>query len=111
MAIVNHKRPDMLRDAVILLHDNTHTARKTQELLQKFKWEVWNHPYSPDLVPSDYFLFLKLKEDLTVTRFSSDSDEKTAAKNYLNGQGRDFYQAGLNTLVLRSDKCLNRFGD
>ncbi|GBO41963.1 hypothetical protein AVEN_254389-1 [Araneus ventricosus] len=35
------------------------------------------------------------------------SDVKTAAENC----GRDFYQAGLNKLVLRSDKCLNRFGN
>ncbi|GBM07965.1 hypothetical protein AVEN_46782-1 [Araneus ventricosus] len=32
----------MLSDGVIILHV-THTARKTQELLQKFKWEVWSH--------------------------------------------------------------------
>ncbi|GBO33377.1 hypothetical protein AVEN_36527-1 [Araneus ventricosus] len=45
------------------------------------------------------------------TRLSSSSDAKTAIKNRLNGQGRDFYQAGLNWLVLRSNKCLNRFDD
>ncbi|GBM83668.1 hypothetical protein AVEN_57367-1 [Araneus ventricosus] len=61
--------------------------------------------------PNDYFLFSKLKENLSGIRFSSDSDVKTAAENWLNSQGRDFYQAGLNKLVLRSDKCLNRFGD
>ncbi|GBN15491.1 hypothetical protein AVEN_21398-1 [Araneus ventricosus] len=33
---------------VILLHDNIHTARKTQELLQKFKREVRSHhPIQP----------------------------------------------------------------
>ncbi|GBN73926.1 hypothetical protein AVEN_117484-1 [Araneus ventricosus] len=47
-------------------------------------------------------------EHLTGTRFSSDSDVKTAAENNPNGQGRGFYQVGLNKLVLRSDKCLNR---
>ncbi|GBM10071.1 hypothetical protein AVEN_183393-1 [Araneus ventricosus] len=68
--------------------------------LQKFKWEVWSHPpYSPDLAP-------KLgSKHLFGTRFSSDSDVKTAAENWLNGP------AGLNKLVLRSDKCLSRFGD
>ncbi|GBO19590.1 hypothetical protein AVEN_134987-1 [Araneus ventricosus] len=45
---------------------------------------------------SDYFLLSKLKEHLSGTKFSSDSDVKTAAENWLNGQGRDFYQAGLN---------------
>ncbi|GBM92616.1 hypothetical protein AVEN_160941-1 [Araneus ventricosus] len=48
---------------------------------------------------------------LSGTRFSSESDVKTAAENWFNGQGRDFYQDGLNKLVLRSDKCLNRFGE
>ncbi|GBM38433.1 hypothetical protein AVEN_260812-1 [Araneus ventricosus] len=42
---------------------------------------------------------------------SLQNSDGTAAENWLNGQGRDFYQAGLNKLVLRSDKCLKRFGD
>ena len=39
---VRRKRPGMLSNGVILLHDNArpHTARQTQELLQKFKWEI-----------------------------------------------------------------------
>ncbi|GBM69307.1 hypothetical protein AVEN_112651-1, partial [Araneus ventricosus] len=47
---IQRKRPGMLSDGIILLHDNTHTARKIQQLLRKFKWEVWSHPtpYSPD---------------------------------------------------------------
>ncbi|GBO35155.1 hypothetical protein AVEN_207111-1 [Araneus ventricosus] len=60
---------------------------------------------------NDYFLFPKWKEHLSGTRFSSESDVKTVVENWLNGQGRDFCQAGLNMLVLSSDKCLNRFGD
>ncbi|GBM66168.1 hypothetical protein AVEN_213302-1 [Araneus ventricosus] len=53
----------------------------------------------------------ELKKHLSKTKLSSDSDVKTAAENWLNGQGRDFYQTGLNKLALRSDKGLNRFGD
>ncbi|GBM03271.1 hypothetical protein AVEN_142558-1 [Araneus ventricosus] len=96
----------MLSDGVILLRDNAHTARKTQELVRKFKWEVWsNSPYSPDLAAN------MGSKHLFGRRFSSSSDVKIAAKNWLNGRGRDFYQAGVNKLVLRSDKCLNGFGD
>ncbi|GBN74182.1 hypothetical protein AVEN_197658-1 [Araneus ventricosus] len=61
--------------------------------------------------PSVYFLFPKSKEHLSATRFSTDSDVETSADNWLHGQGRDFYQAALNKLFLRSDKFLNRFGD
>ncbi|GBL82963.1 hypothetical protein AVEN_106460-1 [Araneus ventricosus] len=35
---------------------------------------------------SDYFLFPKLKEHLSGTRFSSHSDVKTATGNWYNGQ-------------------------
>ncbi|GBM82017.1 hypothetical protein AVEN_204026-1 [Araneus ventricosus] len=68
---IRRKRLGMLSDGVIHLHDNTRpqTARKAQNLLQKLKWEVWSHSlYSPDLAPSEYLLFPKLKEHLSGTR-------------------------------------------
>ncbi|GBL98877.1 hypothetical protein AVEN_165707-1 [Araneus ventricosus] len=46
--------------------------------------------------PSDYFLLPRLKEHLSGTRFSSNNDVKTGAKNWFNRQGRDFCQAELN---------------
>ncbi|GBN64265.1 hypothetical protein AVEN_180282-1 [Araneus ventricosus] len=58
-------------------------------------------PYSQNLAPN-----LRFKH-LSGTRFSSNSDAKPAAENC----GRDFYQAELNKLILRTDKCLNRFDD
>ncbi|GBN69393.1 hypothetical protein AVEN_13375-1 [Araneus ventricosus] len=70
----------MLSDGVILLQDNTHIARRIQELLQKFKWEVRSHPsYTPDLSPN-----LGSKQ-LSGTSFSSNIDVKTATENWLNG--------------------------
>ncbi|GBM54111.1 hypothetical protein AVEN_119843-1 [Araneus ventricosus] len=96
----------MLSNGVILLHQNTYTSRKTQELLQRFKWKVWSHPQNiPDLAPN-----LSSKQ-LDGRRFSSNSDAKPAAENWRNGQGSDFYLAWLNNLVLSSDKFLNRFVD
>ncbi|GBN51583.1 hypothetical protein AVEN_79302-1 [Araneus ventricosus] len=69
----------MLNDGFILLHDNTHTARQTQESLQRFKWYVWSRP--PYLAPN-----LGSKQ-LSETMFSSDSDVKRVDENWLNGQG------------------------
>ncbi|GBN78642.1 hypothetical protein AVEN_26071-1 [Araneus ventricosus] len=86
----------MLSDGAILLHDSTHTARKTEELLRKFSWEVWSHPppYSPD---SETNLGSK---HLSGTSFFSESDVKTVAENWLNGQGV------ISAKLVRSDKCL-----
>ncbi|GBM87095.1 hypothetical protein AVEN_194090-1 [Araneus ventricosus] len=67
--------------------------------------------------PSDYFHFPKLEDHLYATRFSSGSDVKTAAENWLNRQGRDFCQAGLNSELLAIDVVLEtimsegNFGD
>ncbi|VVC36578.1 Hypothetical protein CINCED_3A005200 [Cinara cedri] len=61
------KRRGMLTRGVSLLHDNARpqTARFIQDLLVSFGWGIVTHPpYSPDLAPSDYHHFNKLKEFL-----------------------------------------------
>jgi transposase len=48
----------------VLLHDNArpHTAASINALIKLFNWEIFDHPsYSPDLAPSDYLLFTKMK--------------------------------------------------
>jgi histone-lysine N-methyltransferase SETMAR len=41
------------------------------ETLQKLKWSPLTHPlYSPDLAPSDFYLFRRLKSDLQGMRFA-----------------------------------------
>ena len=46
--------------------------------MQEFGWEVFNHhpPYSPDLEPSDFHLFLHLKKFLTGQRLCFQNDRK-----------------------------------
>ncbi|GBM93914.1 hypothetical protein AVEN_157695-1 [Araneus ventricosus] len=59
----------ILSGGIVLLHDNSrpHTAAATQELLDQFGWEIFDHlPYSPDLAPSDFHIFLKRKGFLGV---------------------------------------------
>jgi histone-lysine N-methyltransferase SETMAR len=54
----------LMSSGVVLLHDNvrTHTAVHTIQLQKQFQWELFNHLlYSPDLVPSDFHLFLHLR--------------------------------------------------
>ena len=48
---------------VILLHDNapSHTAKPVKETIEAFSWEILSHAaYSPDLAPSDYYLFASM---------------------------------------------------
>jgi GMP synthase-like glutamine amidotransferase len=87
---------------VVLLHDNTrlHTARQTTALLQQFHWDIMDHPpYSPDLAPSDYHLFLHMKRFLAGKQFHSDAEVKTTVNNWLQQQAVDFFDTGIQKLV------------
>jgi histone-lysine N-methyltransferase SETMAR len=67
----------------MLLHDNARplAAARTQAMLQEFGWEVSEHAaYSPDLAPSDFHLFAKLKEFLGGRQFRCDEEVKDAVK-------------------------------
>ena len=74
---VAKKRPGKLHRGIIFHHDNApaHSARITKEILREFRWELLQHPppppNSPDLAPSNFFLFLKLKENLKGVRFNT----------------------------------------
>jgi histone-lysine N-methyltransferase SETMAR len=94
----------------MLLHDNArpHAAARTQAMLQEFDWEVFEHP---DLAPSDFHLFPKLKEFLGCRRFKSDEEVKDAVKEWLNGLAAEVYGEGIVKLLSRLDKCPNLYGD
>jgi histone-lysine N-methyltransferase SETMAR len=60
---------------VRLLHDNApvHTSNAVKAAIQCCGFQELNHPpYSPDLAPSDYFLFSKVKSHLHGKTFTSD---------------------------------------
>ncbi|GBN22526.1 hypothetical protein AVEN_3208-1 [Araneus ventricosus] len=51
---------------------------------QRVSWEVFDHSaHSPDLAPSDYYLFLHLKRFLTGQHFPNDNELKTAVTRWL----------------------------
>ena len=100
----------MLSAIILLLHNDTrpHSATQTQGLITSFKWEQMDHPlYSPDLVPSDYHLFLHLKKFLGGQQFDDDDDLKDAVQKWLTSQVVAFYEEAIQKLVHRYDKCLN----
>ena len=111
---IRTKRRGLLSRGVILLHDNArpHSAARTIEALQQMKFEVMEHPpYSPDLAPSDFHLFGPLKEELRGRHFSSDQEVKDAVHQWLSSQPKSFFSEGINALVRRWTKCIERQGD
>jgi hypothetical protein len=90
-----------------MLHDNAcpHTAAAMQDLIPTFGWGQLDHPpYSPGLVPSDFHVFGS-------RRFHDDSEVKEAINTWFASQAASFYNAGIQKLVPRYNKCLNNGGN
>ena len=73
------KRPqyEQRHEKVILQHDNArpHVAKPVKTYLETLKWEVLPHPlYSPDIAPSDYYLFRSMAHGLAYQQFPSYED-------------------------------------
>ncbi|KAL3071615.1 hypothetical protein niasHT_031979 [Heterodera trifolii] len=62
-----------------------HRSRLTSDYITNtLNWNVLPHPpYSPDLAPSDYHLFLSLKNFLRGRRFTEDTEVEEAVGQYL----------------------------
>ena len=104
------KRRGKLHRRLLFHHDNA-PAHSSREVLWKFRWETLPHPpYSPDLAPSDFFLFPKLKEHLRGVRFESLDDAKHAVSTWFKGKAPEFYKEGLQRWKQRLEKCIELDG-
>jgi len=104
----------MLSRGVCLFHDNArpHSAHVTTALLEKFNWDILDHPpYSPDLAPSDFHLFLHLKKHLVGKKFDDVDKVQEEVMTWFKGLAGDFYDSGIQKLVPRLNKCLDNAGD
>lgn len=111
---IKNKRPGLLTKGVFLIHDNArpHSARVTQEKLEKFKWDVFQHPpYSPDLAPSDYHLFPVMKRAFGGQRFDNIDEIRDAVSSYFRNLDAAHFALGIQKLIPRYEKCLERYGD
>ena len=68
-------------------------------------------PYSPDLAPSDFHLFPKLKTAISGTHFQSDDDVIQAVDDFLNYQEKYFFKCGIEALKHRWQMCIDKEGD
>jgi histone-lysine N-methyltransferase SETMAR len=76
-----------------------------------FSWELFDYPpYSPDLAPSDYYLFTYLKNRLGSQRFNN-NELMEGVKTWLSSQAADFFDTGIQKLIPRHDKCFISGGD
>ncbi|GFR78627.1 histone-lysine N-methyltransferase SETMAR [Elysia marginata] len=78
----------------ILQHDNArlHTSRQIEEALHKMNFVVLpQSSCSPDLAPSEFYLFPKLKEHLRGNHIESDEDVEAAVRHWFRQKCVDFF--------------------
>lgn len=107
------ERPDRPKRRPILLQDNArpHKAALTIEKINELGWSTINHPpYSPDLAPSDYYLFSNLKRYLRGKNFSTLDALKGEISNFFESRPAEWYFDGISKLPHRWQSCIDANG-
>ena len=106
---IKEKRQGMFSRGVRLPHNNApvHTAAVAKAAVKEcgFK-EIEHPPYSPDLAPSDYYLFSKLKKDLRGRKFDDEEELKIAVMEHFADKELEYFLKGIELPVYRCEKCV-----
>lgn len=111
---IKEKRRGKLRRGVWLLQDNApvHTSQVAVSVAQQCGFKILPHPaYSPDLAPSDFYLFPQLKAQLRGRKFETDDDVIGAVEAFLGSCDKNWFRTGLMMLEKRWMKCIEVKGD
>ncbi|PNF36792.1 hypothetical protein B7P43_G11160 [Cryptotermes secundus] len=89
-----------------------HTVKTTIETLRKLKWNLLTHlPYSPDLAPSDFYLFGRLKSDLQGMRFVDNDAVIQNVREWIHRQPQNFFEKVIRMLPECWKKCVDSGGE
>ena len=111
---IREKRRGKLSKGVLLQQDNARVPswKIAMDAVERNRYEWIPHPaYSPDLAPSNFFLFPNLKKDIRGLHFRSDEEVVTAVEEWVNGKEPDFFSFGLMALEHRWFKCITLEGN
>ena len=111
---IKSKRLGKLTKGVLLQQVNVpaHKSLVAMSAVYDCGFELIDHPpYSPDLAPSDDFLFPNLKKHLAGKRYEIDDDVISAVEDFFESQEDNFYATGNRALQHRWKKCVDRRGD
>jgi [histone H3]-lysine36 N-dimethyltransferase SETMAR len=106
---ISEQRPKMRSTRLLLHHDNAapHGTKQVKDYIASQGIQIMPHPpYSPDLAPMDFWVFPKLKSDLSGIHFSRIQDLAKAVKSQLEAYGEDWFREGLEKWKERLEKCI-----
>ncbi|QQP52895.1 Putative mariner transposase [Caligus rogercresseyi] len=108
------KRPHLAKKKVLFHQDSArvHTCVVSMAKFYELRYELLPHPpYSPDLAPSDYFLFPNLKKWLAGKRFYSNNEIVSQTNTYFEDLEKSYFLEGIKFLEKRWTKCIALKGD
>ena len=97
-AEIAKKRPHLQKKKVLFHQDNApcHKSMKTVVKFNELGFELLTHPpYSPDLAPSDFFLFSDLKRMLAGKKFNSNDEVIAETEAYFDMKEKSYYKSGI----------------
>jgi histone-lysine N-methyltransferase SETMAR len=113
VATARKKRRRQAATPLWFLHDNApvHTAAISRATIEQAGLTLLEHPpYSPDLAPSDYYLFRHLKKHLRGKLFKDAEDLQRAVDEFFEECTPDFFKNAFLELLQRWQKCVERQG-
>lgn len=96
------------------LHDNArpHKSNQSTQKLHDLGFTILPHPpYSPDISPSDYYLFSPLKSALNGRNFENAAEIQTVIQDWINGKPREFFRKAFTDLPERWKKIIDNNGN
>lgn len=112
-AILEKRRRRTTDGNLYLQHDNArpHTSQLTRQKLKEIGLNVLEHPpYSPDLAPSDFYLFMPMKACLRGQYLDSAEAVNMKIQNWLDTKDPTFFANGINKLPDRWQRCIKSGG-
>ena len=113
VATTRHKRRKQRKTPLWFLQDNApvHTAGVSRATIEAAGLTLVDHPpYSPDLAPTDFWLFRHLKKHLRAKTFQSNDDLRVTVETFFDDSPQDFFKRAFDELVARWQKCVERNG-
>ena len=98
---IGEKRLQMKKKKALFHQDNApcHKSLATMAKLNELSFELLPHPpYSPNLVPSDYYLLADLEKGCQGKRFYSNEESITETNAYFEAKDKSFYKKGIEIL-------------
>lgn len=96
-----------------LLQDNApiHKSALSTNAITTAGFEIVPHPpYSPDLAPSDFWLFRNMKKVMRGRMFESADDVKEEVTRFFVKCEKNFFESAFSELVQRWQKCVDNNG-